>query len=137
MRRAGAALSRRVLSRRVLVAAPLSQASQAPQTAQAASFDSAAARRGLTSNAGGWHRHQGEPSAAASWAEGCGCSDFSYHAVEGGVPCLYSLHASEWQQQHYLLSAAAAAAEAQAEKDAGVGDRLAPIEVGASTFPCF
>ncbi|PRW59024.1 SOUL heme-binding [Chlorella sorokiniana] len=47
---------------------------------------------------------------------------------EGSTPNLYSLHASEWQQQHYLLSVAARRAAAEAEAEAGVGDRYAPIE---------
>lgn len=93
-----------------------------------------AASRGLASSAcggGGWRsdRHQGEPGA---WHE-LG-HEYGHHAVDGATPNLYSLHASEWQQQHYLLSVAARQAAAEVEAEAGVGDRFVPVEVSTPVF---
>lgn len=139
-RRPGA--MRRALSRRVWSALPTHEAARgafggllgaecvagaAAPASRGVAAHTALARRGVASSSGGggsWHRHQGEP----GWYEMGYSSELSHHAADGGAH-LYSLHASEWQQQHYLLSAAARRAAAEAKVEAGVGDRYAPIEV--------
>lgn len=123
-------LTRRVFGA-VLPSGPVSWAA----AACGGGWSTSAASRGLASSAcgggGGWRsdRHQGEPGA---WHE-LG-HEYSHHAVDGATPNLYSLHASEWQQQHYLLSVAARRAAAEAEAEAGVGDRFVPVEVNTPLF---
>ncbi len=118
------ALTRRVLSAALPGIAPLAT------VAGGSACCGVAGSRGVASHTcsgGGWscdRRHQGEP---AGWAEYG--QEFSHHAVDSSAPHLYSLHASEWQQQHYLLSVASRRAAAESEAEAGVGDRIAPIEV--------
>lgn len=123
------------LTRRVVLGAAAALPSVAPlaTVAGGSACCGAAGSRGMASHTcsgGGWScdrrgwRHQGEP---AGWAEYG--QEFSHHAADSSTPHLYSLHASEWQQQHYLLSVAARRAAAESEAEAGVGDRIAPIEV--------
>ncbi|KAI7841312.1 hypothetical protein COHA_004931 [Chlorella ohadii] len=117
------ALTRRVLSAALPGIAPLAT------VAGGSACCGVAGSRGVASHTcsgGGWscdRRHQGEP---AGWAEYG--QEFSHHAADSSTPHLYSLHASEWQQQHYLLSVASRRAAAESEAEAGVGDRIAPIE---------